>query len=287
MAFLADIERRFEAAYEGGGFSRPFRLWKRVCQPIKPFSDLESLIEYCRSGGSIDFERRDELVAALCLRAVGGDERAALLVVWLHLPGLWGVVDRLRPGDAIDPGEFDGELLAGFWQAAKGAKRATGISARLITRAQWRAWEALQGSKRYLARRMEDPVEPSSPEVGEASDAIWDAHEAGVITDSEAWLVEVVRLVGVSDDEIAHEFRITKNAVRKRRLRAEARLAAWIRDDGIPSRRNLDGRGLKEPKGGSCVIAGSSTEAREGSLIGRKEGSPRSRVEESAPNQTR
>jgi hypothetical protein len=272
MAFLADIERRFEAAYEGAGFSRAFRHWQRECGAIERFSELESLIEFCRSGETIDFDRRDEVVAALCLRAIDGDERAALFVIWLHLPGLWGVVSQLQPGDSIDPDEFDGELLAGFWQAAKGAERTAGISSRLITRAYWRAWEACQGSKRYLARRSDCPIESHSINVGDASQAIWDLQQAGVINKTEAWLVEVVRLVGFSDEEIAGEFRTTKNAVRKRRLRAEARLVAWITKDDIPLRRNLDGRGLNQPNGGSCVGAGSSIGATEDSLIQMKGG---------------
>lgn len=258
MTLLAEIEQRFEASYEGGGFDRAFQRWRDENQAVEVFPDLDSLIGYCRDGGGADLDMRDEVVAYLCLKAADRDERAALLILWLHLPGLWAAIDDLNPGREMDPEDFDAELLTGFWQAARGAQRAGGISARLVIRAYWTAWEALQGSKQHLARHEDVPIEPRCVDVGEASDAIWDAQEAGVITNTEAWLVDVVRLVGVSDEEIANEFGMTRNAVKKRRLRAEGRLTAWIRDEELPSRRNSDGRGPREQKSGSCVDAGSS-----------------------------
>jgi hypothetical protein len=278
MAVLTGIERRFEASYGSGELQRSFCSWADD-EAISAFPDLDSLISHCRDGRTDDLDLRDRVVAFLCLQATH-DDRAALLLLWLHLPGLWEVVDGVRPGPAADPEELDAELLFGFWQAAQGATRPNWISSRLMTRAYWRRWEARRQANAHYSQCTPEDLNPQAITFGEASDAIWEAHRADVITEIEAWLVEVTRLVGASDREAAHELGISRNAARKRRLRAEARLVAWILDEEIPVRRNLDGRGLKRPKGMSCVRAGSSNGAKATSKAGRKEGSPPLRLGE-------
>lgn len=115
MGLLSDAETRFEVARAGGGFESSFRRWRRNHPAIALFSDLESVVEFCRSTEDKDLDHRDDLIFSLSREAVGGDERAALLLVWLHLPGLWEKVRKLATALAVmETEDFDAELLAGY-----------------------------------------------------------------------------------------------------------------------------------------------------------------------------
>lgn len=275
MALLAEIERRFRFFQEKGRLERALVGWQSKSQALASFPDLEALIGFCRGTTEGDLDLRDGVIAFLCRQAAVGDERAAILVIWLHLPGLWQATDDLKPIPEIHAEDLDAELLSGFWQAAKGAHREGGISARLVTRAYWTAWESVQGQLREIARRSNEDLLPEAPTVGSALDALQEAEAAGIVSDDEARLIEAVRLVGITDEELARGAKSTKNAVRKRRLRAEARVVAWIADEVVPLRRNLDGRGLKGQKAGSCVSAGSSKGTKASNQVERKEESPK------------
>jgi hypothetical protein len=232
---LSRLERDFRA-WGPDGCAAALRRWKGGHGALRPFRDPADLIGFLRGRGSELAAARDAAWAALCLEATAGDRDAALLLLWLLLPALYGARRKLARWEAVEPEDLDAELLAGLWQAAKEVQAETrDIAGRLVNRASWRALgamrEAIEWSRRALPLHPSvadrEPGEPSGGAEAILGAALLD----GVISEEEAVLVLTTRR---TIRRVSALLGITVTAARQRRHRAGERLLAWLAPSQIP-----------------------------------------------------
>lgn len=264
MALLAEIEETFQGARQTLVLCEAFRLWqKSQPQALADFENLEDLIALCRRPDAAAYGRKSDVLAALCLEArsaEGSSQLAGLLICWLLLPGLWELSNTLSPISCLSLDEMDGELIAGLWNVAAtispGSRKVAG---RLIRGAHNKAVRRIVREWAY-SRHFEPtdeiaPVARNSSEITE-SEVIAEAKCNGVLTDYEARLIEASRLQDVSLQDLANLDGVSCSGLRLKRWRAEARLAAWLADGDVPSRRIVSARETNHADVSPCVSAG-------------------------------
>ena len=200
-------------------------------EAMKSFDHPEDLIRIARVPETKPQESKDLVLAGLCAEAVRGDEDAAILLVWLMLPGLLLLRRRLAARSGLDADDLDAELLAGLWEAAARVRQgASYVAKRLLDGARRRAFAAIRREENWSRR-----IEPLGGEVGESpgmpvdagevSDILSEAAAAGVISKVD---VELFRASRVTMPPLRSRLGISESAARSRRLRAKRRLLDWL-----------------------------------------------------------
>ena len=172
-------------------------------------------------------ESKDVVLATLCAEGVGGDDDAAVLLMWLMLPSLFLVRRHLAARSEIAPDELDAELLAGLWEAAARVRPgAPYVAKRLTDGARHRAFAAIRREENWIGRMapLGGEIEESRTlltDAGEVPDVLAVAVGAGVISEADA---ELFRASRAAIPQLRSRLGISENAVRSRRLRARRRL---------------------------------------------------------------
>jgi hypothetical protein len=172
-------------------------------------------------------------------RDAGGDW--AVIVAGMLLPGLRSA---LRPMCRHNPGlvaELEAEAVAGLWAAAQRIVPGDGrVASRLTSAARWAAEKFLRAERaqRTVAEQTAaDPAHRISPvdsqpygRAGHPDLVLAAAVGDGVLSAADAELIAVTRLEDVPLCVAADWLGASYAAVKKRRIRAEARLVVWIRE---------------------------------------------------------
>lgn len=204
------------------------RRWNARRQGLRPFGDADALITFLRDPKAGERSAKDAALAAVAMEATGGDQLAGTLLLWLVLPGLTRLRQRLGAWDAIPAEDLDAELVSGVWEAATEIHPGTSrVAARLVNRARWRALAAMRPAIDWEHRSEPLPaqVEDLSEGSGSSDGLLAAALAQGVISEDEAELLLSSRRTIV---EIRDRLGLTVYGAQNRRRRAKARLRAWL-----------------------------------------------------------
>src|SRR6266508_4352529 len=125
MDLLGRVEGDLAALRRSGALDSALRRWQIRPQELSSFANAEALIGFLRDPDTEPREAKDQVLAALCMEAAGGDQSAGSLLLWLMLPGLLRVRRSLAAWKALGSEDLDAELLTGVWEAATAIGSAT------------------------------------------------------------------------------------------------------------------------------------------------------------------
>lgn len=247
MAIIDDIESAFEGLRGSSRLRSAFAGWQRRHEALGAFSDVEEMLAFCRDPEPRDLDKRDAVVAAVCEEARTGQQVAQHAVVWLFLPGLLRLAQEVDPSRVLEPEDLWGELVAGFWEGVSRVRPGSRVKGHLLNSARWRARKVIREASEYQSRRedLSDSAEVQGmlePAIGELGDVLSEVVAAGVITQREADLIRLTRLEGFSLGALARRRNVSKDSLRLRLLRAEARLLSWLHGDAPSARRTVKTR---------------------------------------------
>lgn len=183
-------------------------------------------------------ELADDLWSQLVALARTHGETGRLAVLWTMLPSLRGLAARFRTPGVKDARDIESEMVVSVLEAIgdvePGRSRIGGFL-------YWRARSRLHQLR--VKGRHEEPVEDveltarltaqPEPDMNPLSEAV---HQ-GVVTVSEADLINRTRLEGERLGSIAQRMGLGYHACRQRRARAEYRLAGYLAGEGrVPVR---------------------------------------------------
>ncbi len=183
---------------------------------------------------SFGYDARDALLGEMVRLARAGDQRWANAVLSALAPGLYGARWRLcRRGDAKRRSALDAEIVCGATEAIYEIDLRSGRLAARIIWAGYRSGAAsiASASGRVMPdeglTRSKPPTRPwRHPDL-----VLEEAVDAGVISEFSAELIGESRIQGVPLTQLAQRYGATPVALRRRRLRAEKRLVAWLQEE--------------------------------------------------------
>lgn len=255
---LAKLEADVTDRQASGTLDEALRRWRTCHEDLRSFDRSDDLITFVREPDTDRHEYKDLVLAALCAEGVCGDEDAALLLVWLMLPGLLLLRRRLVTRGGLDGDDLDAELLAGIWESAARVRSETRyVAKRLLDGARRRALRAVRNEEAWVGRieRLQGDIGESAEgaDAGETLDVLSEAVAAGVISQVE---VELFRASRVAIPELRSRLGISESAARSRRLRAKRRLLTWLAaSSAIPPQSALPGSPQGIPTGSPALRA--------------------------------
>jgi DNA-directed RNA polymerase specialized sigma24 family protein len=184
----------------------------------------------------VDYERRDDLLAAL-LRLSRDDEQAGEVLVVCLLPGVKAKLRRHAYG--VEPDEAAAVIVEALWRRIRRYpldRRPRKIALNLLldaahdlidTRDRDAAWTG-----RHHLTGDDAGLDSEAPDPGEPPQLMWhQAMCAGVLSPREVTLIDGTRLRGLPLPETARLLGITHDAAKKARRRSETRFARWWSPD--------------------------------------------------------
>jgi hypothetical protein len=206
------------------------------CEPVLAGLDAISLRAVLSDDRPpVAYDRKDALLAAL-VRLAATDPDAGLTIVACLVPGLRAMLAR---HGGPDREEATAELVAALWHRIARYpldRRPHRIAANLLL-------DALHD----LTHRPTPPttvplghaIDRAAPEQGWSPGLILDgARRAGILNHTDTTLIAATRLAGHHLRQVGSNRGLSYHAARKRRQRAERRLAAWW----MPERHDPAGR---------------------------------------------
>jgi hypothetical protein len=227
---LAKLEADVTDRQSSGALDEALERWRTRHEGLRSFDHSDDLITFVREPDRDRHAFKDLVLASLCAEGVRGDDDAALLVVWLMLPGLLLLRRRLAARDGLDGDDLDAELLAGVWESATRVRSETRyVAKRLLDGARRRALTAIRHEEAWIGRieHLQGDIGESAEgaDAGEPLDVLSEALAAGVISQVE---VQLFRASHAAIRELRSRLGISESAARSRRLRAKRRLLDWL-----------------------------------------------------------
>lgn len=235
---LKDLDFEWEQLAASSRASRRFRAWQHRDACFEPIDDLCDLIEAIRNG---EEDGSSELVWAL-LDLAADDELAVRTLLQVVVPGLGGELKwllewarRTDPG-LLDGGDVDQLLVVAAMEAihhAVGQRRSWPVMSVLrrahrvllretATEEQWHKMTVLTATTLAAS-----PIEPHESPAARLASVLGEASQRGAVSRDDAALVWLTRVGGYQPAELEARFEATGDCLRRRRHRAEARLAQW------------------------------------------------------------
>ncbi|MGD9755312.1 MAG: hypothetical protein AB7W59_30330 [Acidimicrobiia bacterium] len=235
---LKDLDREWEQLAASTRALRQLRLWRLRHDCFECIDGLSDLVAAIRTG---DRDGSIELVWAL-LDLAAEDELAVRTLLQVVVPGLAGELRwllewarRTDPG-LLDGGDVDQLLVVAALEAIRHAvgqrkpwpvmsilRRAHRVLRReTATEEQWHKMTVLTTTMPATAVAETD----ESPAARLAS-VLDEASQRGAVSRDDAALVWLTRVGGYQPVELEARFDATGDCLRRRRHRAEARLAQW------------------------------------------------------------
>jgi hypothetical protein len=232
MDLFDSIEEELHELRRVGTLDGAMARWKARHDTLTRFADAEALIAFLRSPDPSPRADKDGALAAVCVEATHGDRAASTLLLWLMLPGLLRVRQRLAAWNALAREDLDAELVSGLWEAGRATVPATtGVGARMVNGARRRGLAAVREAARWAGRSSPLSIDAMDhgPVPGSIAleDVLSEAVRAKVIDGSEA---ELLRTTRETIDEVREQLGIELPAAQQRRHRARRRLLDWLSD---------------------------------------------------------
>jgi hypothetical protein len=232
MDLFDSIEGDLQELRRAGTLDEAMARWKTRRDSLCPFTDVEALIAFLRHPDPSPRAAKDGALAAVCVEATHGDRAASTLLLWLMLPGLLRVRQRLAPWNALAREDLEAELVAGLWEAASAIEPDTsGVGARMVNGARRRALGAVRQAARWAGRSEPLSTDATDPDPLPGSialeDVLSDAVRAKVISASDA---ELLRTTRETIEDVREQIGIKLPAAQQRRHRARRRLVDWLAD---------------------------------------------------------
>jgi hypothetical protein len=231
-----DIWQQIRGSYAGlierGVFERSLERWACLQPALGELRDLAEIVEICAKRERTDFDRRDGILAALCVIA-RKDEPAQILVCHMMLSALLDIARELSDQTTLATDDLHAELLANFWDAVSRVDAGTPrVAQRLKNAAKFRTLRFL--AHQGTLRRREEPTDremaaaariPRLP-AGDALDRmIAEAISCHVLSVTDA---DLVRAPKGQVAEASRRLGLSVRNGRARRQKAKARLRRWI-----------------------------------------------------------
>jgi hypothetical protein len=227
---LAKLEADVTDRQASGALDDALRRWRTRHEELRSFDHPTDLITFVREPDKGRHEFKDRVLAALCAEGIRGDDDAALLLVWLMIPGLLLLRRRLAARGGLDGDDLNAELLAGVWESAARVRSETRyVAKRLLDGARRRALTAIRHEEAWIGRieHLQGDIGESAEgaDAGESLEVLSEALAVDVISRVE---VELFRASRVAIPELRSRLGISESAARSRRLRAKRRLLDWL-----------------------------------------------------------
>ena len=214
----------FEAAHLGG--SAP------AARDHITIAELRSILH----ATSTPFPVRDHVWAELIRRSRQMAGAWTVVAVAMAMPELKKLASTYGRGFDGAAEDLQAEILAAFLEHLKVVDTAAGgIWPKLAWAARRAAIRAVETEIDYTRRSEGFCSAPPRMPFGHEDLVLARAEREGVISAADADLIGMTRLEGLQLAEAAEMLGATKNAVKIRRQRAEARLVAWIAGRRVPS----------------------------------------------------
>lgn len=237
MDIWQQIRGSYAALHEHGAFERHLEQWACDQPALRELRDFADLVETCAKSERTDFDRRDRVLAALCMIA-RKDEAAKILVCHMMLSALLDVARELADQANLATDDLHAELLANFWDAVSRMNTGTSrVAQRLKNAAKFRTLRFL--AHQGTLHRREEPTDrelaaaariPRLP-AGDALDGmIAEAISCHVLSVADADLVRAPKGQVV---EAARRLGLSARNGRARRQKAKARLRSWIDERAV------------------------------------------------------
>jgi hypothetical protein len=229
---LEAIEEDLRELRRAGTLDEALARWRARRSALRSFADAEALITFLRHPNPSPRAAKDSALAAVCVEATHGDRAASTLLLWLMLPGLLRVRQRLAAWNALAREDLDAEMIAGLWEAASAvAPDTTGVGARMVNRARRRAFGAVRRAANWAGRSAQLSTDISDDAIAPGADGLeaflTESVRAGVISSADAVLLRTTReTIG----EVRERLGIKLAAAQQRRHRARQRLLDWLAD---------------------------------------------------------
>ena len=237
MDIWQQIRGSYAGLYEHGVFDRHLEQWACDQPALRELRDFAHLVETCAKSERMEFDRRDRVLAELCMIA-RKDQAAKILVCHLMLSGLLDVARELGDEANLATDDLHAELLANFWDAVSRVDAGTPrVAQRLKNAAKFRTLRFL--AHQGMLHRREEPTDremaapariPRLP-AGDALDRmIAEAISCHVLSVADADLVRAPK--GEVAAASQHLGLSARNG-RARRQKAKARLRRWIDERAV------------------------------------------------------
>jgi DNA-directed RNA polymerase specialized sigma24 family protein len=217
----------------------PLRLWRTWtrAEPVLAGLDYRELRRVLLDETPpVDYERRDDLLAAL-IRLSRDDERAGEVLVVCLLPGIKAKLRRHSHG--VDRDEAAQVMVEALWRRIRRYpldRRPRKIALNLLldtahdfidTRDRDNAWAG-----RHQLTGDDANLDAEPPDPGDSPALMWhQAIGAGVLTARDVTLIDGTRLRGLPLGDTAGLVGISHDAAKKARRRSEVRFARWWAPD--------------------------------------------------------
>lgn len=203
------------------------REWTACSPTLQGYSTPAELVADANRRG--DPVRSDRLLVAVTRYAIAGDDLAGRTLLQAILPGLRAITRRYQPIGRARGHDIANLVLAHAWEHIRGFpldRRPARIAANLICDTQQRVHRQVNRPALESVSLDVLTCDPAAPPTGEnPHDWLDHAVERGILTSGEARLISVTRLGHDTIADLATALGCDPATLRRRRRRAETRLA--------------------------------------------------------------
>ena len=229
MHLFQQLDEDWQITVAGSDARRACLRWRRTEPLLAHVRCPEELVKEIRKGG--DAARSDALLSVI-VRLAESDETAARVVLQALIPGLVCLRRRLARFASIE--DLDAAIVASAWERIRTyphARRPHRIAANVLLdtrKAVSRTYDFTHCDPTIF---VVDTGEPADDPADTLLVVLAKACERAILTAHEAKLIYDTRCGGISIAELASSGRVSVDALRRRRSRAELKLRAVGRFD--------------------------------------------------------
>lgn len=231
MSVFTELDREWHHLGTSRTARHRLQTWASNSPALTGYANpAELVIDANRRGDPL---RSDQILVAVTHHAIAGDDLACRTLLQAIVPGLKALTRRYQPIGSARGHDTANLVLAYAWEHIRAFpldRRSARIAANLV-------YDTKQRLHRHINRPVLDLVpldvlvhEPATPPTGDnPHDWLKHANDHGILTSGEAALIAVTRLGHRTIADVAPAFDCDPATLRRRRRRAETRLASIYR----------------------------------------------------------
>jgi hypothetical protein len=228
MSVFTELDHEWRYLGSSPAARQRLRTWATDAPALTDYAHPAALVVDANRRGNPP--RSDQLLVAVTRHATGGDDLASRTLLQALLPGLKAIARRYRPIVNARGQDTDSLVIAYAWEQIccfPLERRPRRIAANILYDTQQQLHRSINRPTPALVPIEAITHEPAAPPTGDDPRA-WLEHAVarGVLTPDEARLIAVTRLGYGTIADLAHVFDCDPATLRRRRRRAEDRLAS-------------------------------------------------------------